>query len=475
MPVALIVSLTLGLLYARTIAPDLTWANFSADGGDFLAAIATGGVPHPGGYPFYLVLGGLFQRFPFGEPAFRTNLLSAIATILTANLVALMTSNWLAGGRWRQWLAVIAGLAYGLAPFVWGQALVTEVYALHALLVSLCLFVHPKARQALVGLCFGIAAANHLAALLVLPLLVLGGEEHWWVGPRELGKRFLGLLAGLSLYLLLPLRAAAHPVINWGDASSLEGFAWLVSGRLYSGYLFATPLPDMLQRLRGLGSLLLEQYGAVGVFLAAWGRVGMSHGRERFRAASLWIVLVFGAFAIQYGTADSQVYMAPVWPVMAVWIALGLGSLLDLFGSRGWAQGILVAGALLLVLLRLPRTIQQVDLSRDASATIWITQTLDAIPDRALVFVAGDRQVFALWYAQFAKKRRMDVSIIADGLLVYPWYLRSLGDAYPGLGVPFAGQVHAPDFVVLNPGRAFCRLEEASEPVCAQDSLPPGK
>ena len=43
-------------LYARTLAPGLTWAHHGADGGDLLAAALTHGVPHPSGYPAYQLL-----------------------------------------------------------------------------------------------------------------------------------------------------------------------------------------------------------------------------------------------------------------------------------------------------------------------------------------------------------------------------------------------------------------------------------
>ena len=39
-----------------TAAPGLTWAHFGADGGDLLAAAAVHGIPHPPGYPLYLLL-----------------------------------------------------------------------------------------------------------------------------------------------------------------------------------------------------------------------------------------------------------------------------------------------------------------------------------------------------------------------------------------------------------------------------------
>lgn len=67
--------LILCLCYSLSIAPGLTWVQYSADGGDLISAAATSGVPHPSGYPLYLILARGFQLLPVGELAFRTNLL----------------------------------------------------------------------------------------------------------------------------------------------------------------------------------------------------------------------------------------------------------------------------------------------------------------------------------------------------------------------------------------------------------------
>ena len=61
-----ILALSLSMVYWRTLAPGLTWANDGADGGDLITAAATGGVPHPGGYPLYILLARLFQFLPAG-------------------------------------------------------------------------------------------------------------------------------------------------------------------------------------------------------------------------------------------------------------------------------------------------------------------------------------------------------------------------------------------------------------------------
>ena len=68
--------LFLTALYLTVLPGDYTDANNSADGGDLLSAILIKGIPHPTGYPTYLILGKLFQLFPFGTPYTKGALLS---------------------------------------------------------------------------------------------------------------------------------------------------------------------------------------------------------------------------------------------------------------------------------------------------------------------------------------------------------------------------------------------------------------
>ena len=126
-PVILVISLL--AIYLGTLALGLTWANAGSDGGDLIAAAATGGIAHPTGYPLYLLLARLFQFLPLGSLAFRANLLSAIATALAAALVYGLVMRSSSSSRevlnWPAGLA--AGYAFGLAPLIWSQAVMTEV------------------------------------------------------------------------------------------------------------------------------------------------------------------------------------------------------------------------------------------------------------------------------------------------------------------------------------------------------------
>jgi hypothetical protein len=114
-------------VYLTSMAPGLTWANLGADGGDLITAAAIGGIAHPTGYPFYLLLARLFQYLPIGSLAFRTNLMSALAAATAAVLIYVLVTKYLSPSKAPQsWVAgLAAGIAFGLAPLIWSQAVVT--------------------------------------------------------------------------------------------------------------------------------------------------------------------------------------------------------------------------------------------------------------------------------------------------------------------------------------------------------------
>ncbi|MBM3956953.1 MAG: DUF2723 domain-containing protein, partial [Gemmatimonadetes bacterium] len=65
-------------VYVATAARTVTAEHSGADGGDLLTAAAVWGIPHPTGYPTYILALRLFSWIvPAGEFAFRASLMSA--------------------------------------------------------------------------------------------------------------------------------------------------------------------------------------------------------------------------------------------------------------------------------------------------------------------------------------------------------------------------------------------------------------
>ncbi len=430
---------------------------------------------HPSGYPLYLLLARGFQLLPVGELAFRTNLLSALCTILTALLLYAYLLRQLRDRPWARFASFLAATAYGLAPFIWGQALVTEVYALHGLLLMLCLYVlsleQSQISEGLRGFVFGIAATNHLTAFLIFPLLALGGEGKLFTSRTILIKRCLGVAAGLALYVSLPVRAYFNPPINWGDASNLGGFFWLVSGQLYQKYLVDLSLAEVVQRLLACVGLLLEQYTWFGAVLGIYGLLSLPS--RRILIPTLWMGTVFLLFSIVYGSFDAQVNLLPVWLAFAIWMAFGLQDLLVMLQERTSSPGLrssipgLLAGLLFAgLMIRIPFIFSSVDASQDSRAQDFIRYAEQVIPQNALVFVDGDGQMFSLWYAQFGLNQREDMAILVEGLLPFKWYSENLQYTYPNLITPQKDELGRSDLVAANPGRAVCIIDADKPIVC---------
>lgn len=449
----------LGLCYALTLAPGLSWANGGADGGDLIAAAATGGVAHPSGYPLYLLLAGTFQQLSIGTLAFRTNLLSAICTILAG--LALQT--FLVRQKISPTVSFIAGLAFGLAPAIWGQAVITEVYALQSLLLILFLWgvldENFPGGEWTRGLLFGLAACNHITTLLLFPLLLLGTASQFGCArPSDLARRFFVSITLLALmYSILWLRATNFPKVNWGNPTSIENLWWLASGRLYATYPFDLSLAEILLRLRTAGGLLLEQFTVVGVLLGIY---GIFSGLPR---RSLWVSLwVFGSstsFAVLYGSYDSQVYLIPAYLVFCVWLAYGIQDILQNIPPKLalFSVTVLVVG----LILRIPATIPTVDASHDSRAEQFGATFIANTPQNAIIFANDDEPVFALWYFHYALGKRPDVTVIAEALLPYQWYVETLAHTYPTLKIS-TSQL---EIIHNNPNRPICEISSAN-PAC---------
>lgn len=465
-----ILFLILGVCYSRTIAPDLTWANFSADGGDLIVTTATGGVPHPGGYPLYLILARFFQFLPFGTLAFRTNLFSAACSILASFVLFAFLERQFTGKPQTKFTALFASLAFALSPFVWGQALVTEVYALHGLLMIVCIYIlsveKGRINECVRGIIVGLAATNHLSSIMIFPLLLVDFEKQSFISMPVLIKRSFGVFAGLLLYLTIPMRAYFNPPVNWGGASTLNGFVWLVSGKLYHAYSFNLSMVDIFQRLRAFPGLLFEQFTWVGVVIGLFGVLSLTS--KRIQLLTFWMTGVFLFFSIFYGSEDSQVNLMPVWLCFSIWLAYGLQDLFLWLQTR--TAQIYFAGLLsVLLMVRIISLIPSVDLSRDHKAMDFINFAVNEIPKDAIVIVNGDESIFSLWYGQLALGMRPDLVIIAEGLLRFDWYSKSLQKTYVQTNIPDRNELQVFDLIVANPYRAICYISPDKLLSCKRD------
>lgn len=76
------------LAYLTTLGPTITSRHWGIDTGEMALAAYGLTVPHPSGYPTYLLIGYLSSLAPIGSIAYRLNIMSAVFGALTVGLVA---------------------------------------------------------------------------------------------------------------------------------------------------------------------------------------------------------------------------------------------------------------------------------------------------------------------------------------------------------------------------------------------------
>ena len=439
-------------VYAVTLAPDLSFAHYSADGGDLIAAARTLGVPHPTGYPTYTLLAWLFSSaMPIGTLAYRVNLLSAVCAAAAAGLLGrtaqiLLPADDPALGR----LALPAATALTLAfsSLLWSQAVISEVYALLALFAALLLWLLVRWRSGvgnrahdrvlwLAALVLGLGLGNHLTLVFAVPaaLILLWPERRRWFRARTLLPAAGFFLIGLSVYVYLPLAAAHYPPVNWGNPQTWRRFLWVVTARQYQGFAFGLDLAAIPGRISAWAGLLGDQFGWWGLAIALAGLWGWWRLDRRLALSCLAWMLLAGTYAFFYDTSDSEVYLLPAMLLLALWWGEGTRYLLQLTQRLRplTGQRLALAVVFLLPLASLVMHWQAADPDDDWLARTYIEQNLESVEPGGLVIARGDRPTFALWYGLYAERQRPDVAIVNGPLLAYIWYRDEMRRLYPAL------------------------------------------
>jgi hypothetical protein len=516
-----ILFLSVGLLaffvYVCTLAPTITWRNDGLDSGDLATAVAVGGVPHPPGYPTYLVLGEVFKLLPLGDVAYRLNLLSAVCAAWTVAVSGLVIHQTLSTATRHQaqptgepsqsqnliWLcAVSTSLTLAFSGVFWSQAVIAEVYALNVLFAALLLYgallVQPANETwlapGLFGL-LGLSLGNHPSILLWLPMLMGNLKARWrW---RLAVAAFLAFCAGLSVYLMIPIRAGTFPPVNWGMATTWPNFLWLVSGEPYRQYLFALPWKFVPARIVTELRLLAETFMGWGLPVGFLG-LGSLVGRNRpLAGSSLLTFFLISGYAIGYNTTDSYVYLLPAFLIFSVWIGWGLydlGNALQKVTTRPslpqvakesnfaainrlnlreaeksrLRSGSLISGVMLLLpLLSLALNFPHQNISQDSQAYAYAQRSLRLVAHGAVIITEDDPHTFALWYARYGLAWRPDVAIVNSNLLPYAWYRQTLRQTHANLRL--SDQSGRP----LTTLPAFIELNVSSSPIYLATQQPP--
>ncbi len=435
---ALLAATTLAI-YLRTLAYDV----LPGDPGEFQFAAWRLGLTHPTGYPLYMLLGGLWQRglaLLGVNPAAALNALSAVFAVLAVlALYALMRRPPLAGLTQSRAVAVFTALLLAANHTFWSQALIAEVYTLHALLLlGLLLTLDNLTRgdssgsavtRPLTGVALiaGLSLTHHAMTLLAAPavLLYLWATRYPW---RTITARgWLALVAAFTLPLLLyayiPLRSGPqaspwlHQRLGEGTLSlyhnDWSSFLNFITGRSISVGFYS--VEQAWANIPQAALLWHAHFGWAGLTLMALGLYFVARHNRPLLLLTVALAVTQQVFNLFYAIGDILVYYIPLYVTGALWAGYGAAALVDgawLAARLRRPQIAASFSALIAILLfllplsALSSGSSRLDLSADRTARATWEEILAAAPADNAILISNDRdEIVPLFYFQYVEGR----------------------------------------------------------------------
>jgi tetratricopeptide (TPR) repeat protein/F0F1-type ATP synthase assembly protein I len=277
--------------YMWTLAPSVTLE----DSGEFLTASYHLGVPHPPGYPVWTILSWIWYHIiPFGNIAWRVNMMSAFFGALACGLATLLVSKsghvmcakvgFLHADVNKRLVDLIvmassicAGLLLAFCPVMWSQSVIAEVYGLNAFCLMATLVVlyrwsfetEKVWRLYLAAFIWGIGLTVHQT----LVLLTVAFPTFVWLADRKLGRNVLvPILVVVFLGLVYELGS------TWTTIGELDRARAATPGAPSPWETYTFPLIVFLACAAGAGYWLFQLLRGgklTGVVLTALGVVAL--------------------------------------------------------------------------------------------------------------------------------------------------------------------------------------------------------
>jgi tetratricopeptide (TPR) repeat protein len=424
-------------LYLATLVPTI----HLGDSGELTLGAALLAIPHVPGYPLLALLGRAVAQTPLAHLAWRANFFSALcgagAVWATWRLLFALTG--------RRAAALTAALVFACTFTLWEQSLKIRAYPLNTFFAALVLLLAWRWRQTFdrrwlwsAALAFGLGLGNHEILLVVVFV-----PAAWMIAERRrLRWRDVAIAAGfaaagLSVYLYLPLRAAAGPALNWGDPSNLPRLLDVLLQKQYAAKMLNADWGAKLGVLRIVAASFVDELGPVPFVV---GCLGLALLARRDRPLALGLLLLIAAnvlLRINYIGPDESFqvrrYMISSYLVPIVGLAVFLAELqrrVEAAPSR-WARPALAATCLLLVAAPAVRHCRA---NRQAGNWVGYEAWQNALshPEPAYaLFAGGDNSVFPLWYLQLGERRRPTVAILPYEGFHAPWVVAMMTRALP--------------------------------------------
>ena len=410
---ALIVALAAFGVYRATLLPGVDFG----DTGSFQTMAGSALITPRDGYPLYFAIGSVAVRLSGAEPAHALNLASAIEAALACGLIVLVAAE-LSGSVAA---AIGAALLFAASYSFWSQAIIAEVYALHAALVALTLLLllrwadAPSTHRLLAFLAaYALGFGNHLSMILLLPgytlFLLLSAPRGWrsMFAPRIVAMAAACAVIGALQYAWNLRTLWLLPDPPHGIADALQRFWFDVTKSDWRDTMVMN-VPQSLLRdhLAMYWFDLRQQFGIAGPILAAAGMVQLALADPRRAILMATLFAANAIFAFSYNVGDAHVFYLPSHLLLALLAAPGV-----VLAGRVAPMAAPITAALLTAYAgaRAWRDFPALDRSADTRPTAIVQALTAGLDDRHDVLLADLNWQVGNGLSYFAREKRPEMA-----------------------------------------------------------------
>ncbi len=425
MLISLFIFLASFSLYLSTISPGI----YFGDTGELIAMSHTLGIPHPTGFPLYIMLLKIFMLIPAGNTAFVSAVMSAIFGALVPVFVYLTARKMLKSeSKEDQKIsdipAVIPAVLIMFSYTLWSQTSSARVYTINAFFITLMLYMWFKLQSAesinktlylfafTTGLGFGLHLSFIVSSLIMW--IFLGITYHKLILRKSAAIAFFFIL-GLSVYLYIIIRGLAPTELHWKNFTYLSDFISYFSQQQYKVKMASRGFEGYLAFFKYAAEVFLREFSFAGFIVLIAGLIYSFYKNKRPALMLALLTLAPVALLALYGNySDLKLsfrYYIPSYIALCLISAYGLN---DAAAAIKKPVFLTVSFSLLAIILlnMIPRNHYENNRSRNFTAYDYLNDMLNSMPkDKAYLFISGDNQIYPLAYARYVEKRAKNLTV----------------------------------------------------------------
>lgn len=433
------------MVYLSALCPTV----YVGDSGELVASAYTMGIAHPPGYSLYAVLGKIFIILvPLANIAYRINLITALLASLTVLLLYLLIIRLsVCGVRGSEYashkpqtaylvsfIAFSISLCFAFSKTFWSQAVDAEVYTLNMLLVILTFYLlmqwkeqidagkfHITRHFYLFSFIYGLSFTHHPTMIplgLIYAVFIFINIKK--ISNKEfLTKAVLLFVIGFSIYLYLPIRSLANPLMDWGNPETFKNTFEHIFRRQY-GKISKIPrsLPLFISQLKTYFELMFSQFTPYLLIFIPLGIYSLIKSYSKYiLAVTISIFLVFGValtYVLNFSLTPLEidvvkVFFIPSYLMLLLWMFFGLKFIFEKLYLFKKLAVVSIVVVLICPVFPLQANYYENNLSRNYIAYDCSMNILRTVNNNGMIFVIGDDVMFPLAYLIKVEQMRPDI------------------------------------------------------------------